>query len=186
MSDAAAHAAVRVLLLAAVAVVAVRSAFGVRGARSVAPTGWQHIWPLYVVDYVLLWRHPVVLEMPAWYDAARVAGLAGMVAGIAVVGWAYAAMGGYWSDTISVREDHRVVSNGPFALVRHPVYAGYLLGVIGGAIALADPVVALAALASVPVIRGRALAEERFLELRLGDAYREYRRRVRMFVPGIY
>ena len=36
------------------------------------------------------------------------------------------------------------------------------------------------------MMRGRALAEERFLESRLGHAYRDYRRRVGMFVPSVF
>ena len=187
MNDAVAREAVRLLALVAVAVVLVRSAFGERGERSVAATGWQFVWVLYLVNYAIVWRHLIVLNTPAWYDAvARPLGIALMLAGIALVAWAYAAMGGYWSGSISVREDHRVVVWGPFAFVRHPVYAGYLLGVSGAAIALADPVAAFAAIVSVPIMAGRARAEERFLEARLGDAYRDYRRRVRMFVPGLF
>jgi protein-S-isoprenylcysteine O-methyltransferase Ste14 len=187
VSDPLAHAAVRALAIVAMLVVLARNLAGVRGRRTLAATGWQYVWLLYLVDYTLVWRHPVVIDAPAWYDVAlRPFGLALMLAGIALVAWAYATMGGYWSASISMRDDHRLVQAGPFALVRHPVYAGFLLGLFGGALALADPLVALAAIASVPIMRGRAFAEERFLETRLGDAYRDYRRRVRMFVPGLF
>jgi protein-S-isoprenylcysteine O-methyltransferase Ste14 len=187
VSDAAALAAVRLLAIVAAGVVAARSMLGARGERVTPRTRWQYIWILYAVDYAILLGHPVVVATPPWYDAiVRPFGLALMGVGIAVVSWAYAAMGGYWSGAISASADHRVVTEGPFAFVRHPVYAGFLLGVAGGALGLADPIAALAALASMPLMRGRALAEERFLEERLGGAYREYRRRVRMFVPGLY
>ena len=145
------------------------------------------MWIVYLVDYALLWRHPLSVGTPAPYDAiARPGGIALMVAGIVLVVWAYAVLGAYWSGSISMREDHRVVTAGPFAYIRHPVYAGFLLGVFGGAIALADPLAFVAAVISVPLMRGRALAEERFLESRLGDEYRAYRRRVRMFVPRLF
>ncbi|TMD57059.1 MAG: isoprenylcysteine carboxylmethyltransferase family protein [Chloroflexi bacterium] len=187
LSDIDAFAAVRALALLAAGVVVVRGLSGVRGERIVARTGWQYIWVLYAVDYAILLRHPLPTLTPSWYDAlVRPLGLALMVAGIVVVGWAYATMGGYWSGAISARADHRVIAEGPFAFVRHPVYAAFLLGVIGGALALADPVAAVTALVSIPLMRGRALAEERFLEDRLGDAYRDYRKRVSMFVPGVF
>jgi protein-S-isoprenylcysteine O-methyltransferase len=187
MDDAAAHTAVRLLLIAAAVIVAVRSLALAQGEREHAATAWQHVWLVYLVDYALAWRHPLALATPDWYGAAvRPLGLLCMAAGLAVVVWAYRVLGAYWSGSISVRRDHRVVESGPFAVVRHPVYAGFLLGVCGAALALADPAVALAAAASVPFVRGRALAEERFLEERLGDAYRDYRRRVRMFVPGLF
>lgn len=160
---------------------------GAAGERTNAVTGWQHVWVLYLVDYALIWTHPFHLVTADWYDAVtRPLGLVAMLAGIVVVLWAYATMGGYWSGDVSVRRDHVVVDTGPFAFVRHPVYAAYLLGVFGAALALADPAVAVAAVISVPVMRGRAMAEERFLEAHLGDAYRDYRRRVRMFPPKLF
>ncbi|OLC56388.1 MAG: hypothetical protein AUH85_06610 [Chloroflexi bacterium 13_1_40CM_4_68_4] len=168
MSDPVAFAAVRLLAFVAAGVVVVRGVAGVRGERVVAKTG-------------------CVTPTPVWYDMfARPLGLVLMLGGIVVVAWAYATMGEFWSGAISAREDHRVIVAGPFAFVRHPVYAAYLLGVIGGALALADPIAAIAAIVSVPIMRGRAFAEERFLEARLGEAYRDYRRRVRMFVPGVF
>ena len=187
MSDPVAFAAVRVLAFVAAGVVVVRGVAGVRGERVVAKTGWQFIWVLYAIDYAVLLTHPLVTPTPVWYDMfARPLGLVLMLGGIVVVAWAYATMGEFWSGAISAREDHRVIVAGPFAFVRHPVYAAYLLGVIGGALALADPIAAIAAIVSVPIMRGRAFAEERFLEARLGEAYRDYRRRVRMFVPGVF
>jgi len=179
-------AAARALMVVAVAVVAVRELVPNAGMREVSTSPWSYIWLLYVADYALMWWHPLSLTTAGAYDVTvRPLGLAFMLAGIVLVAWAYAALGRYWSGDITLRTDHRVIATGPFAFVRHPVYAGYLLGVFGGALALADPVVAVAALASVPLMRGRALAEERFLEARLGAAYREYRRRVPMFVPRI-
>ena len=186
MTDAMALAAARALMVVAVAVVALRQLAPSARARELSTSPWSYIWLLYVADYALMWRHPLVLTTPSAYDGAiRPLGLVLMLAGIVLVAWAYAALGPYWSGDITLRTDHRVIATGPFAFVRHPVYAGYLLGVFGGTLALADPVVAVAALASVPLMRGRALAEERFLEARLGDAYRAYRRRVPMFVPRI-
>lgn len=186
MTDADALVVARWLMAAAVAVVALRVLAGTPGTRELSRSRWSCIGVLYVVDYALMWRHPVVVTTPVWYDAlVRPLGLALMAAGIVLVAWAYVTMCGYWSGDISRRGDHRVVQEGPFALVRHPVYAGFLLGVFGGALALADPLVGVAAIVSVPLMRGRARAEERFLEEALGDAYREYRRRVPMFVPRI-
>ena len=187
MTDASAHlAAVALAILAALLVVG-RSLAGTGGTREMARTRWQYVWILFPVDYALLLRHPVRLETPSWYDALlRPLGLTLMLAGTLLVGWAYVTLGREWSGSISVRRGHRVVDRGPFALIRHPVYAGFLAGVAGAALALADPVVALGALVSVPLMYGRARAEERLLEDRLGDAYRDYRRRVPMFVPRLF
>ena len=130
--------------------------------------------------------HPVVVATPEWYDVAlRPLGIALMLVAGLLVSWAYVLMGRYWDAAISVREDHRVVDDGPFAVVRHPVYLGLILFLGGGALLLADPLVGLVALATTVLLVFRARAEERFLEEHLGDAYREYERRVPMLLPRV-
>ncbi len=133
--------------------------------------------------WVLFW-HPVVVAAPAWYDAvARPLALAIVLVSGVLVTWSYAVLGRYWDAAISVRADHRVVDEGPFAIVRHPVYLGLILFDAGGALLVADPVVAAVAVIAAVLMYFRAREEERFLEARLGEAYREYARRVPMLLP---
>lgn len=167
-----------------VAIVAARLLLRGRAVRRLSTSVWQYVWILYFAAFGALWWHPFPLPTSPWYDATlRPLGALLMAASTLVLVWAYAAMGRYWDGDISARADHRVVQRGPFALVRHPVYLAFDLGVAGGALALADPAVGLLALASLPLMYGRARAEERFLEEQLGDAYRDYRKRVSMFLP---
>jgi protein-S-isoprenylcysteine O-methyltransferase Ste14 len=84
----------------------------------------------------------------------------------------------FTSSTIEVAEDHEVVSTGPYAIVRHPMYSGFLLNVVAMPIALGSwwgllPLVALS-----PVMVWRILDEERLLSKDL-PGYAEYTRRVR-------
>lgn len=134
---------------------------------------------------VLFW-HPMVVRTPAPYDAVvRPAALGLILLSGMLVLWAYRRLGPYWDAAISVRRDHRVVDDGPFALVRHPVYLGLVGFLSGGALLTADPLVALVAAVVAVLVVLRARAEERFLEERLGEAYREYERRVPMLVPRL-
>ncbi len=183
MSDDLALLAARAVIGVDAAIVGARTLLRGAARRELSRSLLQYVWLLDLAAFAVLWWHPLPVPLPAWYAAVRVAGLAAMLMSTALLLWAYASLGRYWDGLISVRDDHRVVEAGPFALVRHPVYLAFILGVAGGAALLADLAGAGAALASAALMYLRARAEERFLEERLGDAYRDYRRRVPMFVP---
>jgi len=92
----------------------------------------------------------------------------------------------YTSALIEVAEGQRVTSTGPYALVRHPMYAGALCMLLGVPPALGSlwaffPVLALAA-----VIVVRLLDEERILAASL-PGYRSYRQSVKYrLIPGVW
>jgi protein-S-isoprenylcysteine O-methyltransferase Ste14 len=88
--------------------------------------------------------------------------------------------------TIQIAPDHRVVSTGPYARVRHPTYAGGLIYCIGTPLALGSYWGLLAFAAFAPVLVWRLLDEEKFLARNL-PGYTDYQRRVRWrLIPGIF
>ncbi len=80
--------------------------------------------------------------------------------------------------------DHRLVTGGPYAVVRHPMYAGVLVSVIGSAL-LYRTWTTLFILAHVPVFWVRARREEQVLAAAFGTAWEAYRCRVPAGVPGL-
>lgn len=74
-------------------------------------------------------------------------------------------------------------TDGPYAVVRHPLYAGLLVAASGAAVLRrrTEPLVALAALSGV--LHLKAAAEERRLEGRFDSAYREYATRTPRLLP---
>lgn len=103
-------------------------------------------------------------------------------AGIAFAWWARIALGKLWSGGIERMAEHRVVENGPYAFVRHPIYTGLIAGAVAMAGLQAKPwAIVGAALFSLGFVL-KARVEERFLEKELGG-YEDYRRRVSMIVP---
>jgi protein-S-isoprenylcysteine O-methyltransferase Ste14 len=92
----------------------------------------------------------------------------------------------YTSATIEVDADQKVISTGPYALVRHPMYSGALLMLIGTPVAL-DSWWGLPALIPIAaVIVWRLLDEEKFLSKNL-PGYTEYCKTVRSrLIPGIF
>jgi protein-S-isoprenylcysteine O-methyltransferase Ste14 len=92
----------------------------------------------------------------------------------------------YTSATIEVAEGQKVVSTGPYAVVRHPMYAGGLLYLAATPLALGSYWGLLAFAALLPFLVWRLLDEEQFLARDL-PGYREYRQRIRYrLVPFVW
>jgi protein-S-isoprenylcysteine O-methyltransferase Ste14 len=90
------------------------------------------------------------------------------------------------SSTIGIAENQRVISTGPYSLVRHPMYASAFLYLVGTPLALASYWGLLAALFMVPFLVWRLFEEEKLLVANL-SGYREYREKVRhRLVPYIW
>src|SRR5215471_2481740 len=84
----------------------------------------------------------------------------------------------YGASTIQIAEGQTVVSTGPYALVRHPMYAGALVMLIGTPLALGSWWGLFAVLLILPVLIWRPLDEERFLRQNLAG-YAEYQTKVK-------
>ncbi len=92
----------------------------------------------------------------------------------------------FTSSTIEIAADQRVISTGPYAWVRHPMYAAALIMLLGIPIALGSWWSVLVVLAILPALVWRLLDEERFLASNL-PGYAEYQGRVRYrLLPGIW
>ncbi len=93
----------------------------------------------------------------------------------------------YTSATIELAPDQRVISTGPYALVRHPMYAGALAILAGIPIALGSWWGLLALAAMFPALVWRMIDEERFLSSNLDGyaAYKEEKVRYRL-IPHLW
>ena len=108
-----------------------------------------------------------------------------VVAGLGIVFLVYRE-NSFTSATIEVAKDQKVVSSGPYAIVRHPMYAGALIFLLGTPLALGSLIGLLALLVMMPALVWRLRDEENFLEKNL-DGYGPYRERVRYrLIPGLY
>ncbi|HXC97510.1 MAG TPA: isoprenylcysteine carboxylmethyltransferase family protein [Edaphobacter sp.] len=60
------------------------------------------------------------------------------VVGLLFAVWARRHLGSNWSQAVTVKQGHELITTGPYALVRHPIYTGILTGFLGTAIALSQ------------------------------------------------
>lgn len=138
---------------------------------------------------LILGRGPwnVVLSRPlvSHSHASAELGLVLTVAGLGFSLWARFALGRNWSGTVTIKRDHKLVRSGPYAIVRHPIYSGILLALLGTAIALghlgAFVGLAVAALA----LRLKTLSEESFMVEQFGAQYSAYQREVKGLIPFV-
>jgi protein-S-isoprenylcysteine O-methyltransferase Ste14 len=141
-----------------------------------------------------LWLSPVVYIInPAWMSWSKMGlpdslrGL-GVVLGLMCVGliyWLFSSIGSGISPTSATRQQHTLVTHGPYRWVRHPLYSvGATLFIALGLIADSWLIAAAGVLAFI-VMAIRTPREETNLIEKFGDEYREYMQHTGRFLPKI-
>lgn len=122
-----------------------------------------------------------------WTTPLLVIGLVAAWAGIGLRWWAKRTLGRFFVGAVVIQEGHHVVSSGPYAVLRHPGYAGSALALIGFGVATAN-VASIAAftLTAFGVVVRTIGVEEGVLRAELGEPYVEYSRRTARLVPGVW
>lgn len=117
-------------------------------------------------------------------DWAYYLGISLMLFGIVVRQWAIAVLGRFFSLTVRVAEDHKVIDKGPYRLIRHPSYTGVLITFIGLGLAVQSAGALFVLLALYAISFGyRMTVEERTLLAELGEDYGDYMKRTKRVIP---
>jgi protein-S-isoprenylcysteine O-methyltransferase Ste14 len=127
--------------------------------------------------YLQLW--PVGL-LPFWVGAALT------VAGLLFAVWAREHLGRNWSRSVTIKQDHELITTGPYALVRHPIYTGILAGFLGTAIALAQVRGVIAFGLVFLVIWAKLRLEEQWMRSQFGETYVSYAHQTAALVPYVF
>jgi protein-S-isoprenylcysteine O-methyltransferase Ste14 len=117
----------------------------------------------------------------------QIAGWLLLSAAIGLLVWARKALAGKFSGHVQIQPDHSLVQSGPYRLVRHPGYLGYLLLVLGLAAGYSSLVsLGAAILLLLPGLVYRIKVEERLLAAEFGEEYRLYTQKTQRLIPGIW
>lgn len=111
------------------------------------------------------------------------AGVALTAVGVILAAWARRVLGRNWSGAVMLKEGHELISRGPYARIRHPIYTGVDLAVLGTALAVAQWRGAVAFVLAVAMPYQKARTEEAWLTRDFGVAFEAYRARTGMFLP---
>jgi len=111
------------------------------------------------------------------------AGILLAAAGVAFAIWARGNLGKYWSAQVTIRQEHRLIRTGPYRFIRHPIYTGMLLALLGTVFAIGEY---RAILGFAIIILGfikKARKEESFLQIQFGADFVEHKRHTGFFLP---
>jgi len=108
------------------------------------------------------------------------------VAGVAVAIWSRYFLGQNWSATVTVKQEHELIRTGPYSVVRHPIYSGFLLAILGTAIYDGEYKGLLALVLVSVAWKIKSLHEEAFMQSEFGDDYTQYKREVKGLVPFVW
>ena len=137
--------------------------------------GWPH-----VLGGALEQRfHPHTF---GWFALGAVLVAAGLGFSVAARLW----LGGNWSANVTLKKGHELIRNGPYALVRHPIYTGLLLALLGTAVAVGKWRALFGLVLMTGAVAHKLTIEERFMREQFGEAYARYRAEVAALIPLIY
>lgn len=126
----------------------------------------------------------VDMRYPMFPEASKLIGISLAVIGIGIVFWSTLVARDAVLGEIEPRSD-KLIQRGPFALVRHPMYLGFTIALLGVAVSARSwPGLICVALFFLPSVIFRAKMEERALAIRFGEQWQQYAARVSFLLPG--
>jgi len=175
----------------AVGLVWLAASWGVKRTvrRQSAPSRLVHMLIMCAV-FALLFSGYLSIGPLAWRIAPDTpvflcSGLAMTIAGCAIAVWARLLLGGNWSGSVTVKQGHSLIRQGPYAIVRHPIYSGGLLGLMGTAVAFGELRGFLGVALAFIGWSTKSRMEEAFMIEQFGDNYRRYQREVKRLIPFV-
>ena len=120
------------------------------------------------------------LPTPTW---SRWVGVGLGAASLPLFLWTHHALGKNWSLALVTKEEHTLVSSGPYHSVRHPMYTAIFLQSLASFLLSANWVIGLAGLGTSILCVARVGEEEALMVDEFGDQYRDYMERTGRFLP---
>jgi len=117
---------------------------------------------------------------PFWIGAAVT------VAGLLFAVWAREHLGSNWSRAVTIKQGHELITTGPYAVVRHPIYTGILTGFLGTAIALSQVRGFICFVLVFLVFWAKLRMEEQWMRSQFGETYATYAHQTAALVPYLF
>ena len=169
-----------VIFLSAAALRIIR---GQRGHQLVASAPWaiQYYPPLVWLPFLVAYIQPFAVDLDR---VVRYVGFGVCIASALFGAWAMWSLGRSYGIRLDILAGHLLKTDGPYAVVRHPMYLGIVVFNLGASLALASPLLlAATALVVAPFTALRISYEERVLREAFGDRYATYERTTPTLVP---
>jgi protein-S-isoprenylcysteine O-methyltransferase Ste14 len=128
------------------------------------------------------WMRWSAMSLPLWF---RWTGVAVIVAACGLLVWTFRSLGTNLTDTVVTRQNHTLVSDGPYRWIRHPFYASAALIMLAIVLITANWFFLATGVLVFSLLVIRTRTEEEHLVARFGESYRTYMKRTGRFVPRI-
>ena len=115
-----------------------------------------------------------------------VAAIALAITGLVLMLWARVTLGSNWSGMVVFKENHELVTGGPYAIVRHPIYTGLLTMLLGNVLFFGVAGGRVWLVIAFVVFWLKSRDEERLMTRHFPDEYAAYRARVKALVPFVF
>jgi protein-S-isoprenylcysteine O-methyltransferase Ste14 len=119
------------------------------------------------------------------FVAVEILGAVMCAFGVGFAIWSRRVLAESWSPVVTLRDCHALVQDGPYAIIRHPIYFGFIMSAVGMILVLGE-VRALVLLFDIGVFFRRIKLEEEILRATYPNDYPEYERRVKRLLPCIW
>jgi protein-S-isoprenylcysteine O-methyltransferase Ste14 len=129
------------------------------------------------------WLQTQLLPDNLW---VQVLGITINLLGLLFAVWARIYLGGNWSSAVTVKIGHELIRKGPYRWVRHPIYSGLVLAMLGTAIANRHLRGLLAVVLAFIGFSIKSRIEERAMMHTFGAEYEEYSRNTGGILPKLY
>ena len=143
---------------------------------------------LMAAGYILLFQRTDnwgILNHRFLPDAPWIAWLGAAItfAGVLFAIWARWNLGKNWSAAVTIKRGHQIIRTGPYAHIRHPIYTGMLIAIIGSAFAIGEYRGLLAFAIFLFGFYRKARKEEVFLAANFGEPFQEHKQHTGFFLP---
>lgn len=173
--------------------------FAFRSKKSVRMKSW---WQRQIMVRLVLFIIVVILirlgafgNDMAFFQTPSVATLTGKIlgviglilcaAGVSLAIWARVYLGRNWGMPMTLRQEHELVTSGPYRFVRHPIYSGFFLAAFGSIFTSGAVWLVILLLVGI-YFAYSATVEEKNMAAQFPDTYPEYRKRTKMFIPFVW
>jgi protein-S-isoprenylcysteine O-methyltransferase Ste14 len=147
----------------------------------------RYVVPMLLGGYLLFKgnRQPLNHRVIPHLEALAWIGLVLCVAGLVVCIWARFTLGRNWSGVVTLKGGHELITRGPYAWVRHPIYTGLLAMFVGTVIVFGQ----IAGIIAVPLVFFgiwiKLRYEEKLMLQKFPEEYAAYQQRVRRLIPFV-
>jgi protein-S-isoprenylcysteine O-methyltransferase Ste14 len=165
------------------------SAWGVRRNERGESAGERFLTALvvaggsYLVFARSLYLGPLDRRFVPESERIRMVGVILIAAGLGFSVWARRHLGKFWSARVTLKEGHELIQSGPYARVRHPIYSGIALAMVGTALFSGQWRALLGAAIIIVGHWQKSRREEALLASQFGSSYEEYRKRTGSLLP---